>query len=343
MFIMRNYFDFKLKGSQIFLYVLIAWAAVIILAITSSLPDIRAALSGEIIRPEERLLDVAYMWDVFASLGLLLAQTVIGYGVMFFIVRATVAGLSLGEDRFMPDYDFGRYVWLVVKGAFFSVITLGIYFPWFLARIMRYFAENTSFRFNTLNFNGKGLTLFGILVLTMVLPVFLLVAGLAAMGVSGYAFGESAMGILWLLLIILFAFLFIMALSMSLTLKWFFDFSFGSKRIISDMKVMPAAFFIMGQVFLVFITAGLYCPMYMLRMYRYFVSHIILGDEIVEDRFGFTLNTWRDYFFVLGQVLLTIITLGIYWSWAYAGISTRLFTHSYVEIVEEQKIPMPRE
>lgn len=339
---MRNYFDFKLKGSQIFLYVLVAWAVLIAVSLIISLPNISMALSGEYIAPDERLLDGNFIWNVLTSAGLSLLQLIVSYGVMFFIVKATVDGLSLGEDRFRAEYDFGQYVWLVVKGAFFTIITLGIYFPWFLARLIRYFAQNTSFRAGMLNFKGKGLTLFGIIVLTMVLPIFLAMMGFIGLGFAAYNLDGPSMEILWVFLI-LFVFIFIMALSRALMLKWFFDFSYGSKRITSEVKVVPAAFFIIGQALLVMITLGFYLPMYMLRMYRYFVSRMVLGDDIVEDRFGFTLNVWKDYFYVLGQGLLTIITLGIYWSWAYARVMTRLFTHSYVETVEERKIPMPRE
>jgi uncharacterized membrane protein YjgN (DUF898 family) len=340
---MRNYFDFKLKGSQIFLYVLAGWVVMAALTLVFALPYVGMAVSGEVPAIKERLLDTAYLWSVIAFLGIAFAAIVVNYVVLFYIVKATVGGLSIGEDRFVPQYDPGRYVWLVVGGAFLSVITLGIYFPWFVTRMLRYFAENTSFRFNTFNFRGKGMALFGIIVLAMVLPVFLAALGVAALGVSASAFGrQPSREVLWGFLI-MFAMLFMAALYIALTIRWVFKFSYGSKRVTTDMKLIPAAFYIMGQSFLVMITMGLYGPMCMLRMYGYVVGHMVLGDEIVEDRFGFTLDVWKDYFFVLGQGLLTIITVGIYWPWAYARISTRLFTHSYVETVEERRMPMPEE
>ncbi len=335
---MRNYFGFSLKGAQICLYVLIGWAVSMAITICTSLPEIRVLFSGVVTPPEEALLDGEFVGRMLISLGTMFVQLVVNYGVAFYVVRATAGGLSLGEERFVPEYDFGRYMRMVVMGAFFCVVTFGIYFPWFLARVVRYFAANTSFRFNTLKFNGKGVTLFSIIVLTMILPLFFIIFSRVII----FAMATFDVDVLWLAIVML-VFLLIMSFFVVLTLKWFVDFSFGPKRITADIRLAPATFFVMGQIFMVMITVGFYGPMYMLRIYRYFISRLVLGDEIVEDKFGFTLNTWKDYFFVLGQALLTIITLGIYSAWAYARISTRLFTHTYVEVVEEQKLPMPTE
>ncbi len=276
---MRNYFDFRLKGSQIFPYVIIGWVVVMAIVTLSSLPAIRMAASGTLPAPSERVLDGSFVWSSLASLGLSFLQGIVTMGVMFFIVKATVNGFSLGEERPEADYDFGRYIWIVVKGLFFSIITFGIYAPWFVARVVRYFAENTIFRSKAFSFKGKGGTLFGIIVLTVVLPVFLAVIGLVIFGISVAAGGPS-LGILWIFITI-FALIFLLSLSMALTLKWFFDFTFGTKRIASEMKIVPSAFYIMGQVFLVMITLGLYVPMYTLRIYRYFLGRMVLGDKIV--------------------------------------------------------------
>lgn len=50
----------------------------------------------------------------------------------------------------------------------------------------------------------------------------------------------------------------------------------------------------------------------------------------------------RNYLFVLGQLLLTVVTLGLYFPWAYARVASLLVGRSYVEVQEERgREPMP--
>ena len=66
------------------------------------------------------------------------------------------------------------------------------------------------------------------------------------------------------------------------------------------------------------------------------------GREEVEDRFGFTMQPGRNYLFVLGQLLLTVVTFGLYFPWAYARVASLLVGRSYVEVQEERgREPMP--
>ena len=46
--------------------------------------------------------------------------------------------------------------------------------------------------------------------------------------------------------------------------------------------------------------------------------------------------------FVLGQLLLTVVTFGLYFPWAYARVASLLVGRSYVEVQEERgREPMP--
>ena len=90
------------------------------------------------------------------------------------------------------------------------------------------------------------------------------------------------------------------------------------------------------------VTLGLYYPMALLRVWRYYVGRLVLGREEVEDRFGFTMQPGRNYLFVLGQLLLTVVTFGLYFPWAYARVASLLVGRSYVEVQEERgREPMP--
>ena len=272
---------------------------------------------------------------VSAATGLLM--TIATFLVTFFTVTFTIKAISLRGEGFTCEHNFRDYLWIVVKGSLLTLVTLGIYFPWFLTKVMRYFASNTYFRYNEFRFEGSAMNLFAIMVIFIVLPVVLISIALRVLVLSMITGGDPPV---WFYVAFPAVYL-VIAMFVSLYIKWFINFSYGPKRITADVKFWHSSWFLFGQMLLLVATLGLYTPMFILRTHRYYVGRLVLGDEIVEDKFGFSMSSWRDYFYVLGQLLLAIITIGIYGAWAYANIMTRLLSKSFVEVVEEQKIPMP--
>lgn len=59
----------------------------------------------------------------------------------------------------------------VLLGFFLSIITLGIYIPWFIKDITGFFVDNSSYDSETMKFKGKGGKLFVIITLSLVLPI----------------------------------------------------------------------------------------------------------------------------------------------------------------------------
>lgn len=120
----------------------------------------------------------------------------------------------------------------------------------------------------------------------------------------------------------------------ALYIKWYINMTYGRKRIMSSVQCGKAGWFIFGQLLLSGITLCLYLPMAALRIWRYYATRTVIGEDNIEKILGFSMTPKRDYFFILGQMLLTAITLGIYFPWGYARTMSRLIRQTYVETLE---------
>src|SRR5271169_6259782 len=87
------------------------------------------------------------------------------------ILRVTIPALSLEGKQFGFRGSMGRWFGMNLLGCFLTVITLGIYGAWFIARITRYVTQETSYDGTPFVFKGRGGTLFLILLLTLGVPI----------------------------------------------------------------------------------------------------------------------------------------------------------------------------
>jgi hypothetical protein len=101
------------------------------------------------------------------GLGLLLLYSL--FAIPF--LRRLVPALSLEGQALEFRGRIGGFLGLNLPGILLSALTLGIYTPWYAARVTRYLAGETSYRGTAWEFTGRGGSLFLILLLSLVLPV----------------------------------------------------------------------------------------------------------------------------------------------------------------------------
>jgi len=85
------------------------------------------------------------------------------------------------------------------------------------------------------------------------------------------------------------------------------------------------------EILLSIITIGIYFPMAMLKLYKYFIERTIAQSGDIKRKFGFDADNINDFLFIWGQILLTIITIGIYSPWSLSKIGTRILNRTYLE------------
>jgi hypothetical protein len=275
----------------------------------------------------------------------LLAFIAVTSAFTIIILRIVLPKLSLADKGFEFGGEVGRFVGMVFLGTLLSVITLGVYLPWFSRKIVAYLASETRVGGEKPVFLGRPLRL-----LLIFLPFIILIAALVGLSVylsypglpissASYASGQgrpatlgggtmamvSSLITFGLIVLIYAPFIY-------LIYRWYVDFSLNNAKLRWATKFWPSCLFLLGQLCLTLVTLGIYWPAACLRIWRYFASRTVIEKEGVETaRFGFDGPLGRGFGLLWGQALLCLITLGFYIPWAYARVGRFVLEHSWYE------------
>jgi uncharacterized membrane protein YjgN (DUF898 family) len=276
---------------------------------------------------QEKNPDPAAIWVTLgAFLGLFLLY-------LFFAIpftRRILPALTLEGKPLAFRGSIGRFVGLNLLGAFLSLITLGIYAPWYIARIYRYLAQETSFEGRPWAFAGKGGRLFVILLLSLVLPITVIAV---LVGVFAALSGAGTGLLRWLSPIILVLLLFLMPAYIYEIYRWFFtNLRLEELSVRWRTRFWPSVGTIFLQGLLSLVTAGIYLPAAYVKLYRYFVQRTELerGGQ-PSGRLGFDGTAGQGFLCIWGQGLLAIITIGIYYPWALAKVGRWFAGHTMLD------------
>jgi len=114
--------------------------------------------------------------------------------------------------------------------------------------------------------------------------------------------------------------------------KWCVNLSDKGYEIKWETEFWPSVQQILIQTGMSVITLGIYSPVASLRLFQYFAERTIARKEISMKKFGYDLAAGDDFQFIWGQILLCIITFGIYFTWAYCKINNYILCKTtYVE------------
>ena len=308
---MKNYLSFHLNGKQLFPYWISTYLLGVVLVVIYSLRS-KAILNG----------DVSFGTSLMLVLTFLLLIGVI-YVFYYYVIRFTTESIEYEEERLATSYSISQFLGMLILGIFLSIITLGIYLPWFIQRLYVFFIEGASYKGVGYKFDGDGLTLFGILTLMVVLPIITL--SIICATLFGVGSSEEAILVNIYQLIIL-------APLYTLLFKWMVNGSYNGYIISLKVKFFSFMGFIFLHLLLTVLTVGIYFPLFYLKIYKYVLSHVscenAAGDKV---RLDYDIEHGRDFLFIWGQLLLTIVTLGIYLPWAYTEIMRRIFTKTSIE------------
>jgi len=321
---MRREFDFRLEAGRffpLFMALFIPWVIVEMLVVM---------LSRRIETVTESAVTSVLLWPLVVLAVFLL--TVLLY---IPILRRLIRAVSLDGEAFAFEGSIGRFTGLNLLGLFLTVITLGIYGPWYLTRVCRYLAGEVSYKERALHFTGKGGRLFVIILLTIVLPMIPLVVVQARLDPS--AFGAHAylnpFQSFMLQLLVQLVFWSVFAAYVYSVYRWFFtNLRYGLRSVFWTTQFWPSVSTIWIQIFVSAVTLGVYLPAAYIKLYRYFVGRTVVGNESGPAvRLGFRGRTGKGFGLLWGQLLLTVITLGFYTPWAIAKAGRWFLSNTYVE------------
>lgn len=124
------------------------------------------------------------------------------------------------------------------------------------------------------------------------------------------------------------------------TLNWFINIGFSSAKksctYTLDVNIGSAVMFYMAQIILCVLTLGLYTGAYLINMYEYFTNRIVeKQDGKVIGRFIFRKPVNKGALFLLGQVILCMITFGFYIPFAYVEYAHFFVNNTYLQTKDE--------
>ncbi len=248
--------------------------------------------------------------------------TFIGYCFFYFqIIKLSIQGLSFREESLKTKMRFGSFLGVVILGIVFSVMSIGIYVPWFIQLLMSYFTNGTSYKGQNFDFKGTGGALFIIFLKWVILPslgIGLIAFLMADLFETNLANGGSAIIVLQVFIQIITYFLFIPFFYFSY--KWRADVVYGFYDFEVKSEFWPSVKFIAIQLLLTLITLGFYFPMAFSKMAERFINETLADSATGIYTFEYEANHQKDYVFYLVQMLLIVVTIGFYYPWAMSKI-----------------------
>jgi uncharacterized membrane protein YjgN (DUF898 family) len=215
---------------------------------------------------------------------------------------------------------------VIGQGILLSMITLGIYIPWFIRNMNRFFINNSSYNSNHFTFFGEGGKLLLIFACTIVVPLFILLFLI----VNYLKFNITEQSILFKFVYQMIVLL-IMVPYLYLVYKWMVNIKYKGYYIRWETEFFPTVKKFAWELILTMITFGIYFPMAFIHLYKYFTdrtkTNVVDGQKIT---FGFNEDPIDDFLFIWGQLFLTFITLGIYYPWAFCKITKRVLGRTYI-------------
>ena len=310
---MKNYFDFTLTGKK-FLPVWLLFYLIFLIPMGGYYYEkISTSQAGS---PSPYIL------------LMLLAIIVVGGLIYFLIAKLTIEHVRYGESDFKFEGRFWPFAGKVLLGLFLTMITIGIYGAWFARDITRFFVDNSYHDGHSFRFNGKGGKLFLIILLVYIIPVILysfLILPFPPPKPEPLSMVAARQLFVIILAIPYYYFVY----------RWLIDINYKTYHIHWETEWMPSIGKIALEVFLSGITLGIYLPLAYLKLFAYFSQRTIAKKEDGAYVFGYDIEPTGDFLFIWGQLLLTIVTLGIYYPWAYTKIGKRILSKTYVTALNE--------
>lgn len=308
---MKNYFDFLLPAKKLIIYYLM-FLVFFILPYVWIIYNFTKKIHQE---PEGLIILIPVI--VFLILFVLAFN--------FFFIKLCIENVQLNDEKLTFKGDFSGYLGQILLGLLLSIITLGIYYPWFVRKIYQYFAFNSNFKENSFQFMSKGLNLFLIFLIGLFIPMVIFTSIIKITGINieissslNYYLGQF----IKTLIIIPF---------MIYYYRWIIHFKYKDYQIKLNVNFWQSAGKLLVEIFLAMLTFGLYLPLAYLRIFKYFIDHTEATNEVKKYEFGYEIDNLKDFLFLWGQLLLTIITLGLYLPWSTVKIYKRVIRKTYMQ------------
>ncbi len=245
---------------------------------------------------------------VFCCIGIFIVLLcIIGWCIKAY--RKFINRIEFNGRQFKFNGSIPAFIGMNLLGIFLSIITLTIYLPWYIRKIMNYIITQIDYDGKRLEFKGRGGELFVTMLWAYYIPLIILIA-------FSLAFRNSPAGMPYRISSQVLAQILFIPFGYKIYQWMFNNTSWQGRSTGWNTQFWPSVGFMLGQLLLTLITFFIYWPAAYIRIYRYFAARTeIHGEGRVLGRFEFQGKTGRGFLLIWGQALLILITLGIYLPW----------------------------
>ena len=310
---MKEYFNFNLKAQKL----LPVW---LIFLVVFMVPYVYLMVNIK------DFIDPLHPTSILGFYGIMFVIVIFAYALLFYVVKLTIEGIEFKGTHFVFDGTFGQFIGKFILGTFLSVITLGIYSPWFITKMQKFFVNHTSHESKNLEFAGSAGKLFKIFLFSVFLPMLILIGIMVVLQIKNGLTDSKLIGYYTNGIT-----LFIMIPYMYFFYKWMVNVKFKEYAIRWETGFWNSCGKILLEIILSIITIGIFYPLAILRLYQYFLDRTFAVSESHKKGFGYDLEAGKDFLFIWGQLLLILVTLGVYYPWSYCKINSRILSKTYTE------------
>jgi uncharacterized membrane protein YjgN (DUF898 family) len=308
--------DFKLKGKD--------WFGLFFIALVFNVyPSIALQFYADHLNenPTNLLILLPFSGLVFV--------TILSSFILFTpIFKAFSNRLYLNNEHFSYHGKISNFLFLNIWNIFLTLITLFIYYPWYLKNLCTYIAKNMEFQSTRFDFSGKALPLLGMLLLTVFIPIILL-------GIGILLLKQHLQNDYIATIIIQIATYFLLIPFIYFFYKWLFNIQYKGYQIQWKTVSAEAIGIILREFFLTVISLLFYGPVAFGKLYAYFTERTFITKENkITHTFKVTLDYFEVWKITFKNIVLTILTLGIYGAWAIGELGRLYINNTKVIKIE---------
>lgn len=248
----------------------------------------------------------------------------------FFIIKSFIDSTFIDEIKLSFEGKFSDFIKIVLFSFFLNLITILIYFPFYITRLVKFFFSNTKYKEKRFEFLGEGFALFGIILFLYLIP------NIAFKYIIDKLWLDLNFKNVIIIIGVSIVFLLISCAYFFYLLKWFINLRYYEYDITFNTKSAGTISFIFFQILLSILTLFLYLPMALVKIYRHIISKIKIDDyseNITKLTSDFDIK--ESYKFIGRQLLLSLVTVGIYLPWAFCNIAKYILERT--TIYKEEK------
>jgi len=181
---MKQYLSFNLTGGKVFFFFMCHIFALIIF---NTLFDYNIVFKIGFVDTDFPYS--TYLLSALISVVILLFAQVL---YIFYVCKYSINAFSYRDKNILCTASFGEFIKIWTIGLVLSILTIGIYYPWFIKNCIAYMSRKISINGNALTFKGNVGRLFGCLLMHILASIFILfIALVVSLSGDGFPFSST--------------------------------------------------------------------------------------------------------------------------------------------------------